>query len=370
MEQNSISKNGFQLVSKYRSAIMGLAALWILVFHAWVILSPDPKDGSFSLINFLEHYIKDIGFCGVDIFLFLSGIGLTFAIRKESLPVFYYRRVRRVMLPFLTVGIVRGIVQNWGLPLMIANLTGYNFFMNNTYAFLWFVPAIVTLYLFFPLYYKLFEKAGNKILFTAGAVMVWLLIVLLARDQIRIDMFAFINRIPVFLTGILFGYLTQKHKDAVFTAQTYITLIIMLITGFYLEYLTNYLEYELIVPKGKSFLPTCLIAVSFTFLSAKVLEIFERRFAAFGKGVVKVIGFFGIISLELYCVQSWFADIVPLLVEDGWSKYLINPVMLLLTAATAWVGYMLFKGFWELVELLFKRPGKQKGKNDIISKTN
>lgn len=91
--------HGLDLISKYRGAIMGFAALWILFFHEWVTLFVNNQVG----VN-IEGYLKRIGFCGVDIFLLLSGIGLTFAIRKGNVLTFYYRRIKRILLPFLVMG--------------------------------------------------------------------------------------------------------------------------------------------------------------------------------------------------------------------------------------------------------------------------
>ena len=89
--QNEIdSRNGFLLVSKYRNAIMGIAALWVLFFHAWIPVMPASTAGHFNLFGFIERYLKAIGYCGVDIFLLVSGLGLTFAIKKGSLLRFYY----------------------------------------------------------------------------------------------------------------------------------------------------------------------------------------------------------------------------------------------------------------------------------------
>lgn len=354
MNEKKINNNGYQLVSKYRGAIMGIAALWIYVFHAWIILSPEQQAGSFNLISFLERYIKEIGFAGVDIFFMVSGIGLTFAIKKESLPVFYYRRIRRVALPALTVGIIRGIVQNWGFAETLRIVSGYNFFMKSIYDFVWFVPSIIILYIFFPLYWKFFDKSGNKGLFTTGAILIWLTVTLLVRNTLREDFFGFTARIPIFLIGILLGYLTQKHKTAVFKAGTYVMLIIVFVNGLYLAYLTNFKQYKLIVPADNSFLPTAFIAIGLAFLTAKILEITERRLPRVGKGLVAVLAFFGSISLELYCIQWWFAPMNTLFLEDGWPPYLINILLFLLITALSWVMSILFKYFWELVEQPFK----------------
>lgn len=355
MTENNINNKGFQLVSRYRSVIMGIAALAIYYFHAWVILSPEPQNGGFSLLYSLETYIKVTSFGGVDVFLFLSGMGLTFAIQKESLPKFYYRRFRRILLPALAVGIVRGIVQDWGAAETFRKISGYYFFTESIYKYLWFVHAIVILYIFFPLYYKLFAKAKNKILFTAGAVMIWFVLAVLLRNTMRLDMICFFNRIPVFLIGILFGHLTQKHENAIFSKWIYLMFLIMFGIGLYLAYLTNFKGFEPIITRSRTFLPPLLIAVSSSFLIAKIMEILERRLSMFGKGVNKVLSFLGMISLELYCIQWWFADMVSLFVEAGWNKMLVNLFVFTMTVATSWVISVLFKYFWEAVEIPFKK---------------
>ena len=358
MENNNGGcKNGYELLTKYRSAVMGVATLFIFYFHAWTPLTLEPQESRVFIISFIEHFCKLTGFLGVDIFFLLSGIGLTFAIKKQSIPKFYYRRIRRIILPFVSIGIIRGLTQNWGWAKIIGNITGFNFYAKDVNSFLWFVPAIITLYLFFPLYYKFFSKSKNKILFTANVIIVWLLITLLVKDTMRLDLFGFTNRIPVFVIGILFGYLIQNHKEIVFSINSYICLFLMLILGLYLAYLTNYKDFELIVPISNCFLPTLLLAISFTFLIAKLLDLINTRHPKTGKIIIKVLDFFGILSLEFYCVQSWFVDIIALLLEDGWSIILVNISIFLLVTSIAWVSSVLFKCFWELVDRLFKKTG-------------
>jgi len=370
-KNDTICKNGFQLLSRYRSAIMGIAAIWILVFHEWIQLSTNPPEGTFNLINFLEVYIKRIGFCGVDIFLLLSGIGLTFAIKKDSLPKFYYRRIRRILLPFIVVALIRWKLEHWDNSTLLGNISGFNFYTRSMYSFLWFVPAIVTLYLLFPVYYKIFSSSKNKIMFTAGAITLWMLISLLVRDHMRNDLFGFTNRIPVFLIGILFGYLTQNRKDIVFSVQTYIHLLVTLSLGLYLAYIANYFGYGLILPVGNCCIPNCLIAVSLPFIISRALDFLDRRIPILGKGFVKVLSFFGAFSLEFYCVQEWFAGfMIPKLAAKGWSNLQINIAIFLMITAISWIASIVFKYFWKLVELPFthkKKPEEAAAKTDKTS---
>ena len=351
-------KNGLLPVSEYRGAIMGVAALWIYFFHCWILVF-DGLSAPFSILYSVEFYLKLIGFTGVDIFLLLSGIGLTYAIKKGSVPKFYFRRIRRILLPFVVLGISMGIVREWGWEKILKNLSCYNFLFYHVDSFLWFGPAILILYLFFPLYFKLFDKAKSKEIFTLGAILVWLLLSLVLRDKMRSDLFGFTNRIPVFVFGIMLGHVIQTRKNIEFTLQTYLTLIVMLISGFYLAYLFNYTDVKTLIPVDNCLLPNILIAVSLTLLLARLFCVLDKKTKA-GKWIVKIFGFFGMISLEFYCVQYWFADMVPLFVQDGWSKHLINIVLFLLVTATSWVCYVLFRTFWELVEKPFAKKNSAK----------
>ncbi len=89
-------------------------------------------------------------------------------------------------------------------------ITGISFYKTNIYLFLWFVPAVITLYLFTPVFYHFFKKAENKYLFFAGFIELWLLFSLMARNVMREDLYGFTNRIPIFVTGFLIGYLCKE----------------------------------------------------------------------------------------------------------------------------------------------------------------
>lgn len=346
---------GLNLLSKYRGAVMGLAALWILMFHEWQALfigGTAPAE--------VEYFIKRIGFCGVDIFLFLSGIGLTFAIGKTNLPTFYYRRLKRIILPFLTMGIVRCILEKWTMDTFWKNLTGFNFYAKSMYSFLWFVPAIVTLYLVFPFFYKFFTASRKPVFFLLLSLEIWLIFSLAVRETMRGDLYGFTNRIPIFLIGVCIGWMTKNRKVA-FTMTTWCTLLVTFILGLYLAYLTNYKGLYLLVPTSNCCMPNALIAVSFPFLLAKLLDWLCSKAAPIGKGLTKILCFFGTFSLEFYCVQEWFSGkMIPVLRERQMAPILINLVILLCVTAISFSAHFIFTQFWKLVDMLISkiRPAK------------
>ncbi len=347
---NSPTKNGFELLTKYRGAIMGMAALWILFFHEWQILATGG-----GKIAEIEMFIKRIGFCGVDIFLFLSGIGLVFAIGKGNILSFYYRRLKRVYLPFLIVAIIRFITEKWQPDFFRNNILCINFYKTNMYSFLWFVPAILTFYLLFPLYYKIFDKAKDKTLFTGTILLLWLALSLFARDTLRGDLWGFTNRIPVFLLGIHGGYLTKTRKEP-FSKATWLMLSILLVIGLYFGYLANFIGVGFIVPTSNCFLPNLIIAISFPFVVSKILDLLCNIPAVgiVGKGIVKFFSFFGLFSLEIYCVQEWLGGIV--LTKMAYESPMVkNLVIFIVSTAAGFVLYFAVKYFWIFIEFIFKK---------------
>ena len=71
-------------ISRYRGELMGAAMIFVILFHVGL-----PRDDTF-------FGLRRIGNIGVDIFLFLSGMGLWFSwTKRPSLSHFFSRRFLR-----------------------------------------------------------------------------------------------------------------------------------------------------------------------------------------------------------------------------------------------------------------------------------
>lgn len=334
-------KSTFQLVNKYRGAIMGIAALWILFFHEWIPI----MEGHWKTYA-VEVYIKTIGFCGVDFFLFLSGIGLVYAISKGSVFSFYKRRLQRVFIPFLVMAVILAVRQGWDGSTFFRNVFAINFYTRDIYSFLWYVPAILTLYLLFPFYYRLFEKSSNKYLFTGAVLLIWLLLSIWGDAVIREDLYGFTNRIPVFVVGILVGWI-MRQREVVFSGLAWFVCIIAFITGLYLAYVTNFENYFLLVPISDCCLPNFLIAISGTFMLAKLFQVVDLHMKELGKLILRFFSFFGAISLELYCVQEYVGHFIMINMSEKYSDLLINITTIVNVAISA-------SGLWAVCWLIRK----------------
>lgn len=361
MENNTDSgNNGYSLIMKYRYAIMGIATIWIFIFHTWIPVFYNPSNGFTEFVHNAEEYFRIIGYCGVDIFLLLSGMGLTYAIKRGSLARFYYRRIRRVFLPYLAAALIRWPIDQWSVREFFENATGLSFFIKHIHTFCWFVPAIITLYLAFPLYYKLLSKAKSKLLFTSLAITVWFLLTLLVYGHMRYDLYGFTNRIPVFLIGIYFGELSKEPKKITFTKKHYLAVIAAFIAGLFLAYMYNFRDFEIVIPGGKAVVPNILISVSVSFLVAKVLAMLERSLPKLGRVFNEAFSFWGKMSLEMYCtficfLIPYFVISVQLLHDLDLPIVLINIVVFSVTSSISWLVSLTFTYFWKLVELIRKK---------------
>ncbi len=344
--------NDLRSISKYRGALMGIAALWIYFFHLWTPLLQDVE-----AVAGIERFLKRAGFCGVDIFLLLSGIGLTYAIGKSGLLTFYYRRVRRLIVPVLAIGIIRAVDEAWTASTFWKNVSGWNFWFKSMYSFVWFVPAIVTLYLLFPLLWKAMTAARHKLLFLFGAVEVWLLLSLVLEGTLRSDLYGFTNRLPVFMVGVFLGW-AIKNKKIVYGVSGRLFLLATGVLGVYLSYQSNMKGMRILVPTSNCCIPNLLMSVSVCGLFSDLFALIDRTRA--GRAVQKVtlgiLAFYGSFSLEFYCLQEWLGGklktwLPAALTSKAWIS---NVSIFLVVTAAAYLLHLLSEGVFGAAELLFK----------------
>lgn len=119
-------------------------------------------------------------------------------------------------------------------------------------------------------------------------------------------MFGFTNRIPVFLIGIFAGWLSQ-NREVVFDRLVWAVLILICILGGYLGYLSSYTGMYILVPVSECCLPNILMAVSLSFLIPGALYRLSEGWPgkAVGRLVSGVLSFYGMFTLDFYCIQEW-----------------------------------------------------------------
>ena len=156
----------YELISRRRSELMGFAIIIVMLFH----VNTPRADAFFGL--------RRIGNLGVDIFLFLSGIGLWFSwTKQQNWKRFYINRALRIYPAWLLVAGYFYISHfhyghpRYALPFggtgdagvdSVIDLVGevlfnWDFWLHDELTF-WYVPATMMLYIFAPMYMELVRR--------------------------------------------------------------------------------------------------------------------------------------------------------------------------------------------------------------------
>lgn len=286
------------LLSKHRNALMGFAMLWIMVFHIPVL-------SGIKLFDF----IQSIGYGGVDIFLFLSGFGMYFAMLKygNNLKTYYKKRFLRIMPEFWFVLVIVFILQmDYSLDSfcnLIWDATTLRYWIGEPHP-MWFISFIIVLYTIYPFYFKLFKKYGMRVpvLFICIGLVIICVYAYIAvhfygnRIIGGLTIFSY-ARIPIFFIGSIFGYLakeecniTLRMKDKALCLFCFFIAIILL--GCSLKFAQDYL-----CTCSLFFLPFIVV----TPVLCVILAIcFEKI-----KYVDKLLAWIGTLSLELFMCHAY-----------------------------------------------------------------
>lgn len=338
--------NILEIIKKQRGMIMCFSALLVVFFHEWICIFD-----KVPVISDIEDYIKGIGYLAVDIFFFLSGIGLTYSVNKSTLLEYYYKRMKRLILPFVIVGVFRMITEPWDFITFLKCISGFRYLRSSIYCHLWFVPSIAIVYIVFPFYNRILKRIDKPILVTGITLMVWLVFSILFRNTERFDVYLFTNRIPIILIGIMYGYLSQHPKDYSkklfeYTTVHWILCVLSILAGGYLCY--RYLNYgfEFLFPKADCCIPTFLLTVGLVPVLAVVFSLIKSG------SVRKCFEYIGQMTLEMYCIHEWLGlQLVPFL-KNHMSDLWVNIVLFICILIATWLLYIFVKFVWKGVELL------------------
>lgn len=141
----------------------------------------------------------NVGFIGVDLFLYISGFCLAGSYKKDSSSYLKRRVLRIVPLYIITSLIIIVINRNTDPFDIFYKLTTISYYIDPQWSIDWYLNSIFILYLSLPLIYKLVEKYN--------IVVFWVLLLLsiitfILIDDIHWKYDCLISRIPIFCLGI------------------------------------------------------------------------------------------------------------------------------------------------------------------------
>lgn len=279
-------------VIRYRKIWMGIAMLWIMLYHSGI-----------STDFILLKYIKNIGYGGVDIFLFASGIGNYYSYLRDESPLqFLKRRVLRLAptyVPFILLWCAFEIIIGKLSPInIIGNIFGIQALSHSGLSFNWYLAGLLIAYVLTP-YLAAFIKnhnIGKNIVLIAVLVLIstafW-------NDKKLIIIF---SRLPIYAAGMLFS----KYDFKVIKKK-------YLLLGGFLFVLGNILLY-IAIDRFESYLkiyglywypfiiitPFLCTAISYVSYYAEKTKVFSA--------LLKVISLVGTYSFELYLTHIFIFE--------------------------------------------------------------
>lgn len=198
----------YSLLSKYRSELMGIAMLWVMLFHAWDLNMGHP----------LLEWFRAAGFGGVDIFILLSSMGLLMSLskREQDYSSFMARRAGRilpayyiVMVPY-TLFLILAQGKAWSALLWNSTLLYY--WMRSSGAFNWYIAGAMTFYAITPFCFRTLRDSKHRLGLTGVAIFLsFALCRLLVREGYWYVMDVF-YRVPVFFLGLLMGFFVLEGR--------------------------------------------------------------------------------------------------------------------------------------------------------------
>ena len=309
-------------ISRFRAEQMGAAMLFVILFH----VALDRGDPFYGL--------RRCGNVGVDIFLFLSGVGLWFSwVKTPDVLRFYRRRLLRIVPTWIVVATAFYLPDYLGarrfshsIVDLIGDITiNWDFWLHDELTF-WYVPAIMALYLVAPWYMRLVQSRSVyrwlPLLMVIWCVMVqWVLPIHHAVGHIEI----FWSRVPIFFIGINFGEMVRTRRqlssDAVWLLL--VTFLMTFGTCLYLEQVRHG-QFPLFVER--------MFYIPFTVCTVLVMN---RIFRRTPQWVNSSFRFVGALSLEAYLIHIHFVLVYVQPYHLGyWLTFLVTVAI---TLPIAWL---------------------------------
>ncbi len=184
-------------VSRYRDELKGLAMLWIVWFHSGLALPGHADD------------LRLLGYGGVDIFLFLMGMGLCYSLQKNAdLRAYLGRRMKKLLPAYLPIVIVWMAVMypqyGFSASQVIRGIAGNLFFVGYWLQldgiYNWFANTVFTFVLLAPAVYAVLRGDGRR-----GLIALLVIAFGIGAANIGLEQMMPISRLPVFIAGMAFG---------------------------------------------------------------------------------------------------------------------------------------------------------------------
>ena len=318
----------WNLLSKYRTPLMGIAIIGIYLTHykqAYYI----HKIPYTRFVNFLGY-----GTSGVDIFMILSGLGLCYSFAKDdNLLHFYRKRLVRLLPAYVITQLVFFILRvirqgHVNMKAFLERMFFIRYFRDGDTGF-WFIMAILIFYLIFPLLYKEMEiMKKHRYLNLVICLVIYAFLQQLLWDvnpTLYGHIISMVQRFPAFMLGVWIGRECLDDREfSVFLIPVWWVITAALMRRYNIPFFPEF-EYSI-----GYYVLTCG-ALSLIFFFVLIFEYLGGTWLI--KQCMRFFAFLGGITLECYLMHSLFKWIFT---SPVWPPAYVLTCCALPTAA-AWV---------------------------------
>ena len=300
---------------KNKKVIMSFSALMIIIFHLWInITKPNTN------IYLIETYLRYIGYIGVDIFFFVSAYSLA-KNEIDNYLIFIFKRFKKIYLKFIIFGVIAFFFNKWSFLKLLKIIFGIEFLTKGGGSFLWFIPAIMIIYVFLPLYKKLDNK--YKIITPIITIITYLILVITLSINKKTTLLIFINRIPIILLGYYFSKLKIFEKLQKNNLLYYCVALCLTIFGLFFNYYLYFNHFYL------SYFQDIFYVLSIPLIIGVILLLDKIKSN-------KLFNYLGSITLEVYAIQMIFGYyLTGKLVKIISNSFLINIISIVIVILIA-----------------------------------
>ncbi|HAN59036.1 MAG TPA: hypothetical protein DCQ45_08635 [Erysipelotrichaceae bacterium] len=298
-------KLNYHILSKYRTPLMGIAMISIICMHYFEDLTLYFSQGTIAY-TIGRSVLDVVSTFGVEIFLFLSGIGLFYSWhKKHELIPFYKKRFSRVLIPYLAIGSIFFIIYyiNRGFdPFKFFKGLFFITFFERGFRTFWYILCIMLCYLLFPFINHFINDSHHELrslIRLIAATILFNTAIAIINPALFDNIEILLTRLPIFMIGVYFGKLvyeekTISHKAILFYCLCFIGAITLRVfkTNIGLPFWGVYQRYI-----------AALLALPTMLMFSAVLEYISNN-------MMQILNFFGKHSLEIFlfhmCYRYFF----------------------------------------------------------------
>ncbi|MCR5775032.1 MAG: acyltransferase [Lachnospiraceae bacterium] len=329
-------------------SFLGFCALIIILHHCsqrtlalWF--------ASGRMVHGLEAFFF-LGYLCVAVFFFCSGYGMyTASRRKEGFFIGYYKRFLRILIPAVVMWVTFFLVEQ-GKGMVIEKPIWI-----NTYDYIWYIPAMIYMYLVFYLSFHLIknEKAGMAVTIVATSIY-FILCMLLSPGT------WWYNTPHLFAAGII----TARHREKIgsFFKKGYPVWVVISFVVTMAGFIVSNYYYQVISVLGYEYqeVPHFIAELTGQVISAFSFVVFVMLIGMKIKIGNKVLLFLGGFTLEIYLVHPLFVQLFSFAFIQNTVKplyHIQNPFLYVaaVTAISLPIAFILHR----IVEKIIRYPEKR-----------